>query len=152
MDIELTKQFLLACHTAKHICESMPELPPGLKPRHIRIIDTIHQLEHTQDVVRISDVSHLMNSTTPSITKLIRELVDLGYVEKIQQTSDRRVFAVQLTASGENIYQHFVYEFHHWLNDRLSDLSPNDMATTIRIIKRIAEEIRPIKQIFSTKE
>lgn len=148
MDIQITKRFLLACHTAKHICESMPELPPGVTPRHIRIIDTIHQLQDRQDIVRIGDISHLMGCTTPSITKLTHELVTLGYVQKMQQAADRRVFAVQLTEAGEAVYRHFVYRFHHWLNDRLASLTPDDMETAIRVIDRVAAEIRPVKQIF----
>ncbi len=145
MDIQLTKRFLLACHTARHICESMPELPQGLTPRLVRIIDVIHQLQSQQDIVRVGDVSHLMNGTAPSITRSLKELTALGYVKKIRQASDRRVFSVQLTPSGNSIYKHYVYDFHHWLNG----LSSEDMNTAIRVIDRVAAEIQPVKSIFA---
>lgn len=149
MDIQLTKRFLLACHTARHICESMPELPQGLTPRLVRIIDVIHQLQSQQDIVRVGDVSHLMNGTAPSITRSLNELTALGYVKKIRQASDRRVFSVQLTPSGNSIYKHYVYDFHHWLNERLNGLSSEDMNTAIRVIDRVAAEIQPVKSIFT---
>lgn len=151
MDLSLTKQFLLSCHTAKFICESMPKLPAGLTPRNIRIIDTIHQLQEQQDTVRISDVSRLMGSTAPSITRLLHGLADNGYITKVRQQDDHRAFSLRLTAKGEKIYQYYVYDFHHWLNDRLADLPPDDMETTIRTIQRVAEEIQPLKALFTDK-
>ncbi len=151
MDIFLTKQFLLSCHAAKAICESMPKLPAGLTPRNIRIIDTIHQLQEQQNTVNISDVSRLMNSTAPSITRLLHGLAANGYVTKVRQENDHRAFSLRLTPKGEEIYQYYVYDFHHWLNDRLSDVSPADIETTIRTIQRVAEEIPSIKTLFTDK-
>lgn len=148
MDINTTKRFLLACHTARHICESMPKLPPGISPRHIRTIDAIHQLEEQQNIVRVGDVSRLMNSTAPSITKLIHDLVRLGYVKKQQLPDDHRVYSLQLTGTGQDIYHHFVHDFHHWLNDQLSDLNEEDVQTAIRVITRVREAIRPVKERF----
>ena len=151
MDISLTKQFLLSCHTAKAICESMPKLPAGLTPRNIRVIDTIHYLQKQQEIVNVSDVSRLMDSTAPSITRLLHGLAAKGYVTKVRQEDDHRAFSLRLTPKGEKIYQYYVYDFHHWLNDRLSDISPEDMETTIRTIQRVAEEIQPIKSLFPDK-
>ena len=36
MNEELTRQFLNACHESRRICELLPDLPPRIKPRHIR--------------------------------------------------------------------------------------------------------------------
>lgn len=38
MDIELTRKFLDSCHEARRIVELLPNLPPRIKPRHVRII------------------------------------------------------------------------------------------------------------------
>lgn len=52
---------------------------------------------------------------------------------------------MQLTPSGNSIYKHYVYDFHHWLNG----LSSEDMNTAIRVIDRVAAEIQPVKSIFT---
>jgi hypothetical protein len=49
-------QFLGACYEAKRIVELMPELPEGMKPSHIHIVDIICQLQQINGFVRISDI------------------------------------------------------------------------------------------------
>ena len=45
IQVEEIKEFLDACHKAKRIAEMMPELPEGMTPRHVHVIDAIYQLE-----------------------------------------------------------------------------------------------------------
>ena len=90
MDITAVKNFLGACHEAKRITELMPELPKGMTPRHIQVLDVIWQMEAAGQSVKVSDISDFLNVTRPSITKLIRELEGFGAVVKLQDGADRR--------------------------------------------------------------
>ena len=101
MELALTKRFLLACQEAKTIVERQPRLPRGMKPGHVRVLDTIHQLSREQGQVRAGDVGRTMGITRPSITRLTHELVEMGCVEQKQLEEDRRVILVELTAKGE---------------------------------------------------
>ena len=39
------KQLLDSCFVAKRVIETLPELPPGMKPRHIHVLDAVHTLQ-----------------------------------------------------------------------------------------------------------
>jgi DNA-binding MarR family transcriptional regulator len=148
MNIEITKKFLLACHEAKRITERMPKLPKKMKPRHIHVLETIHFLQQNQAEVRISDVGKHLDVTNPSVTKLVNELLALGLVKKEQHPDDKRIFILKLQTEGEKIYQLYGFKFHHWLNDRLTDLNPSDIETAIQIIHRFASELEYVKTDF----
>ena len=74
MDTTSLKQLLDACFTAKHIVETLPQLPKGMKPRHIHVLDSVSRVCTEQGECRVSDVSTRLNITMPSITKLVQEL------------------------------------------------------------------------------
>ena len=63
IQVEEIKEFLDACHKAKRIAEMMPELPEGMTPRHVHVIDAIYQLERTGEMVKVSDVSEYLEVT-----------------------------------------------------------------------------------------
>ena len=137
MDIELTRQFLDSCHEARRICELLPNLPPHIKPRHIRIIKAVHDLREEKKAVRVSDVSTAMQGTMPSITKLVNELCDLGVMNKRQSKNDKRVFTLKLTAKGERYYDIYVRHFHTWLTEQMQSIPDEDVEATVRTIEKV---------------
>lgn len=136
MDITTVKKFLDACHEAKRITELMPELPEGMSPRHIHVIDVIRRLEMNGRVVKVSDVSDCLNVTRPSITKLVSELENLGAIAKFQDGADRRVVRISLTGLGQKYYDFYVEKYHNWLAEQLSDIDSEAMEITARTISR----------------
>lgn len=82
-DIKKPKALLDACFTAKRITESMADLPEGMKPRHIHVIDAIHELGAD---VRVSDVSHRLNITA------IRQIARTAYLSAAARTRHDRNF------------------------------------------------------------
>ena len=56
---------------------------------------------------RMSDLSAYLGSGMPSATSMIDRLVKKGLVERIQDASDRRVVACQLTAEGREVAERF---------------------------------------------
>lgn len=139
MEIETVKNFLDACHEAKRITELMPELPQGMSPRHIHVIDAIWQLEMTGRTVKVSDISDWLNVTRPSITKLISELESFRAVVKVQDGADKRVVRISLTDLGRQYYEFYVGKYHNWLAEKLSDIAQKDLETTARTISRAYE-------------
>lgn len=79
---EELKRFIDACTTARRIVETMPELPKGIKPRHIHVIDAIVLTEQQKGKVQVSDISRHLNVTMPSVTRLVRELEEQGVLVK----------------------------------------------------------------------
>ena len=135
MDTALTKQFIDSFHIAKHLTDMLPELPDGLTPRHIRILDNIYTLSQHGSAVRISDISDAMRSTRPSITKLVNELNKKGYVEKTPDTDDKRVILVSLTPLGRDVYEVYGLRYHEWLSQLLEPIADEDIEAAIRAIR-----------------
>lgn len=133
--IDLIKEFLGACRTGKQIISEMPELPRGITPRHVRVIDMIHKQLETHDEVRISDIADSMKVTRPSVTKLINQLEKLGYLNKMQNESDHRVYTLSFTEAGKKLYDRYVRQYFQWVADKLKGLDTDDIETTIRVIE-----------------
>lgn len=135
------RQLLDACFTAKHVVETMKELPKGFKPRHIHVIEAVYELSADQEEVRVSDVSRHLNITTPSVTKLIQELEERGTLEKYQQREDKRVTLVTLTDFGRELQRKYVAEYHRVWSERMQDITEEEVKTVIRVIARLEETI-----------
>jgi len=132
-NLELTKQFMDTFHLAKKIPGMMPKLPNHLTPRHIHILD--HICQAPEPGIRISEIAQQMHSTMPSITKLVNELEEKGLARKIKNQHDRRVSTIRATASGMDIYQLYVEEYHHQLAALLADIPEEDLHTAMQVIR-----------------
>lgn len=135
--IEEIKKFLDACQKAKRITEMMPELPKGMTPRHVHVIDAIYQLEQMGETVKVSDVSEYLNVTRPSITKMIRELEELGAVAKTADTADRRVVWLKLTKLGHSYYDTYIQRYFTWIGRQLEGMEPEELLMAAGAIERV---------------
>lgn len=128
------KRLLDACFTAKRVVETLPELPGGMKPRHVHVLDAVYEIQSARCSCRVSDVSSRMNITMPSITKLIQELEAMGMLEKYADKTDRRVTLLKLTKKGNECVQRHVIDFHREWSGALTDISDEEAETAIRVI------------------
>lgn len=139
MDAKTLKHLLDACFTAKHLIETLPELPDGMKPRHIHVLDRINIVWKEKGECRVSDVSEGLNITMPSITKLIQELTAMKLVEKYSDPTDKRVALLKLTDQGIVCVNKYVYSFHSRWAENLAAISNEDAEKTIRILEQLEQ-------------
>ncbi len=137
MDISFVKQFLASCHNVKRIAELMPELPAGMTPRHIHVIDAVFELGRREELVRVSDISEYFNVTRPSITKLIHELENMGVVEKKPDSADKRVVLLRLTELGQEYYDFYITKYHTWVAEQLAGIDPQELCITANVINQV---------------
>lgn len=45
MTQEKLKQFLDACYDAKRLVEHLPDLPDGMKPRQVHVLDAVNEIQ-----------------------------------------------------------------------------------------------------------
>ena len=116
LPVNEVRSLLDVCWKAKAITELMPALPKGLKPRYVHVIDAVWHINETngQEIgtARVSDVSAFLGVTTPSVTKLVGEMVELGLVVKHMDAADRRAVTLTLTERGLDIRRVYVEEYH----------------------------------------
>lgn len=139
MNTSSLKHMLDACFTAKHIVETMPKLPKGMKPRHIHVLDSVNEVCREQGECRVSDVSGRLNITMPSITKLIQELESMGMLRKYGDETDRRVNLLRLTDKGEAHVKRYVRDFHEEWAGNLEDISDQQVLEAVRVIRRLKD-------------
>ena len=105
---EELKRFIDACGAARRIVETMPELPKGIKPRHIHVIDAVVLTGEKKGKVQVSDISRHLNVTMPSVTRLVSELEERAVLEKYADAEDGRNVLLKLTPLGESYYRRYV--------------------------------------------
>lgn len=138
---EMIKQLLDSCFLAKKITETMPELPKGLKPRHIHIITQIALRSESEEPVRVGDISSDLKITMPSVTKLINELADLKIIGKYALAEDKRAAALSLTELGKEYYERYVIRYHGRLLQEFSDLDMGQCQSMITAIETLYQGI-----------
>lgn len=139
MDTTNLKQMLKACNLAKRILERMPQLPPGMKPRHLHVLEAIYERETASLPCRVSDVSAALNVTTPSVTKLLQELEALGLICKYEDTADKRVSLLRLLPEGVDVVRYHVLEVHQKWVAALDDVSNEQVQQAVWLLHRMAE-------------
>lgn len=149
MNSNMVKELFDACFLAKRVLQMLPSLPEGMVPRHIHIMDAVHQLADEKEKVYVGDVSALMHCTTPSVTRLIGELEALGYVTKTGVPGDKRHVAVGLSKKGEDFHSRYVAAYHGMLADALSDLDDGDCRAVTKVMTAMHDRMRRVTKEFS---
>lgn len=138
LPVNEVRSLLDVCWKAKAITELMPALPKGLKPRYVHVIDAVWHINETngQEIgtARVSDVSAFLGVTTPSVTKLVGEMVELDLVVKHMDAADRRAVTLTLTERGLDIRRVYVEEYHAHLSQLLGGLTVEQCETTVRTL------------------
>lgn len=120
LSVDDVRSLIDVCWKATTITELMPALPKGMKPRYVHVIDAVWHINEPngQDTgtARVGDVSAFLGVTTPSITKLVGEMADLGLVVKHADATDRRAVTLTLAERGLDIRRIYVEEYHAHLS------------------------------------
>ncbi len=151
MHANMIRQVLDSFHLAKKVLQTLLPLPEGIVPRHVHVLDSIKELAGEKDTVSVSDVSAAMNSTTPSITKLIAELENLGYVRKESVPGDKRFVAISLSDKGREFHHKYVESYHRMLAKAMPDLTDEDCLTAIRVVTTMHERVQIVTNGFSER-
>ena len=147
MTQEKLKQFLDACFDAKRLIEKLPDLPDGMKPRQVHVLDAVNEIQKKQGFCRVSDISSYMNTT--SITKLVQELEERNLLVKQADEKDKRVINLTLTEEGKEFVELRVTHFHGEWASRLPDLDDAVVDEFVHAITRMQETMPGIKGVKS---
>lgn len=139
MDTKNLKKLLDVCYVAKRVVETLPELPKGMKPRHIHVLDAVYETQSSQGMCRVSDVSTRLNITTPSVTKLIQELEQKKLIEKYMDAGDKRVVLLRLTKEGMSCVKRYVVDFHQEWAKELGDVADSQVDETVYLIEHLLD-------------
>ena len=87
------------------------------------------------------EVADRMIQVAPAITRVVDQLVGRGLVEKQQSSEDRRVFLIELTASGTRLLKKLDEPIQSLHQSLLGHVSKSDLKTLNGILETAREEI-----------
>ena len=136
------KKVMDACYLAKRARDLLPKLQNGVTSSHIHYLDTIRKLELKTDHIKVSDISDELGLPRPSVTKTIKDMEILGFVEKKAVENDRRVVEIKITAAGRDLVDEYVDRYFGGLSTQLDEISDRDADIMIRTIEKLYEVMR----------
>ncbi len=100
------------------------EYPPSLPEHQFRTLIVIRH----QDRASLSSVAEHLGTSLPAVSKVVDQLVDLGYVRRETAPEDRRKSILSLTDAGEAVVEIAKSQMHSKLAERLSHLTGYECA------------------------
>ncbi len=139
MTKEKIKQVMDACYQAKRVRDMMPKLPNGVTPTHIHYLDVITKLELDGVEVKVSEISDELGLPRPGVTKTIKDMEYLGFVEKKSSETDGRIVYIRSTQAGRDLVCKYVDEYFTGLGESLIDITDEDADTMIATVEKLYE-------------
>lgn len=87
--------------------------------------------------VRVGEISRYMNSGKSTTSKMLRCVEEKGYIERVNDTKDRRNVYVRLTKKGETIIFDAQSQLDEFTKKILGKLGTEDASNLIRIMKKM---------------
>lgn len=131
-----------ACYQAKRVRDMMPKLPNGVTPTHIHYLDVITKLELDGAEVKVGDISDISDELglpSPGVTKTVKDMERLGFVEKKTSEADGRYVYIRSTQSGRELVDKYVDEYFSDLGSALGDITDESADIMIELIEKLYE-------------
>ncbi|MCR3922521.1 MAG: MarR family transcriptional regulator [Firmicutes bacterium] len=126
---------------------------PGLKHSEMRILFRIRKNMAVHGCgARISEISHMMHVTSPTVTQLVNGLAKSGYVERTIDPKDRRSIRVTLTKQGEDVLKSAADAFFSEFNGLVTHLGEEKSNTLIELLTESFDYLREATPIFIAGE
>lgn len=142
MNADNTKLLLDSFRDAELALAAMPELPKGVTPLYIHVLDAIAQFEEQGRNARVSDVAELLGTSLPGATRALNSMEALGLVKKEKATKDRRLVILRLCPDGRAIHDHYVAKYMDALSELLQDIPDDEAVITAGTIRKVAALMR----------
>lgn len=139
MKKDMIKKVMDACYLAKRVRDMLPKLPNGVTSTHIHYLDTIRKLELKTGCVKMSDISDELGLPRPSVTKTIKDMEKLGFVEKNTTTTDGRFVFIRITPAGKDLVDKYVDQYFGELSREFEDICDEDAVNMINTIEKLYE-------------
>jgi MarR family 2-MHQ and catechol resistance regulon transcriptional repressor len=105
------------------------------------ILGYLNEVERAK-TQKLGEVAVISSGT---ITHTVNKLIKLGYVEKVQDEQDKRVFWIQITKEGKNKFVEVHLQHMEYLNGLLEGFSDDEKLALIELIKIFGKGIAKTK-------
>ena len=106
-------------------------------PSHIHYLDTLKKLEKMEGKVKVSDMSENLGLPRPSVTKTVKDMEKLGFVEKETTETDGRFVYIKTTRTGRDLVDKYVDEYFGNLSENLGGITDEDADKMIEVVEKL---------------
>lgn len=99
-------------------------------------LDTLSKLEKTEGKVKVSDISENLGLPRPSVTKTVKDMEKLGFVEKETTETDGRFVYIKTTRTGRDLVDKYVDEYFGNLSEDLGGITDEDADKMIEVVEK----------------
>ena len=98
------------------------------------------RLIHIMKSCTSAEIAKEMRVEKPSITPVIKKLIELGYVE-VTQGDDKREKYVRLTIQGNEVYTSTQEELSLFMNELTEGINESDLKTARNVLNQMLENL-----------
>ncbi|MGO4788369.1 MarR family winged helix-turn-helix transcriptional regulator [Paenibacillus sp. 2KB_20] len=110
----------------------------GYTPGEIRVLMGLkHHIVPDGPGMKVSEISSMMNVTSPTITQFINALESKGLVERVMDVQDRRAVRVQLTEEGNRVVQETYQNVRNNFNELVEFLGEEDSVKLTELLTKV---------------
>jgi DNA-binding MarR family transcriptional regulator len=103
------------------------------------LVMLVMTLDDGNQPLTVSEISSLLQITPAGVTHLINPLEGAGYINRLQDPSDRRIVRIGLTDKGTQIAEDLISEVEEQLIGLVNHLGEEDSKTLIRLMSQAIE-------------
>lgn len=108
--------------------------------------DFLAQLERNPEGLKMGELSKALMVTGGNITGLTDQLVGEGLVRRQPIASDRRAFAVRLTARGKRAFDAMAAAHEQWVIELLAGLTVSERRSLYALLGRAKAAVRRLEE------
>ncbi|MGH7241092.1 MAG: MarR family winged helix-turn-helix transcriptional regulator [Candidatus Saccharimonadales bacterium] len=114
----------------------------------LELLFTVH---HTQPTTA-TDLAKLLRLTPGAISQVLEELTEQQLIERQTDSADRRRQVLSVSDKGAKLIKEFEKRRHDIMNRVIRDLSDTELATWLKIHRRMIDEFDEATKLQSKKE
>lgn len=100
--------------------------------------------------ITMKDLATLTHTTLPGISQKVKALEESGYVERVTDTADRRVWRIRLTANGQKVVEKAHKKMEQKMVRTIADFGEENIATLVFMLEKLSSSIEKQNEEFST--
>lgn len=101
----------------------------------------VMRLEGDQKALSIGEISNVLQITPAGVTHLINPLEEKGLIERLKDSSDRRVVLIGITEKGIRVAEGLIAEVQEKLDGLINFLGEDDSRKLIDLMTKVIDYI-----------
>lgn len=99
-----------------------------------------------EEKLTMSQLAAKINTSNEQATRAVAQLVDRGFIERLQDNSNRRVINIRLTEKAQEFISKTKAEIMGDLLDRFNDVSDEDMESFQAAIEQLIRVLKKVQK------